>query len=208
MTGRITLILVVLATLSLAVGACCHTKRCGPCGQVPVLQCGPEDCGTDPDADLIATTYCAVDTLLEKAREDLGGCQKIVTTTFVDLNDMQQTSPFGRLSGELAAARLSHHGLAAVNLNIRNDSVSIIEREGQFLLSRDIEELAAKHCADAALVGTFTESDETVIVSQRLINIHDSTIIGAIDYEIPKGPKLRSLLTRTFPGGSWASQSW
>jgi TolB-like protein len=208
MTGRITLILVVLATLSLAVGACCHTKRCGPCGQVPVLQCGPEDCGTDPDADLIATTYCAVDTLLANAREELAGCQKIVTTTFVDLNDMQQTYPFGRLSGELAAARLSHHGLAAVNLNIRNDSVSIVEREGQFLLSRDIEELAAKHCADAALVGTFTESDETVFVSQRLVNIHDSTIIGAIDYEIPKGPKLRSLLTRTFPGGSWASQSW
>jgi hypothetical protein len=206
MTGRITLILVVLATLSLAVGACC-TKRYVACGTMPVLQCGPDDCGDDPDADLIATTYCAVDTLLANARADLAGCQKIITTTF-DLNDMEQTYPFGRLSGELAAARLSHHGLAAVNLNVRGESVAIVEREGQFLLSRNIEELASKHCAEAALVGTFTESDETVFVSQRLLNIKDGTIIGAIDYEIPKGPKLRSLLTRTFPGGSWASQSW
>lgn len=209
MNGRIALILVALATLSLAVGACCSKRACTSCGGgVDIVQCGPDDCSPDPDVDLIATTYCAVDKLLARAREELAGCQTIITTTFVDLNDMDMTYPFGRLSGELAAARLSHHGLAAVNLNVRSDSVSIVEREGQFLLSRDIAELAAKHCAEAALVGTFTESDETVFVSQRLINIKDNTIIGAIDYELPKGPKMRSLLTRTFPGGSWASQSW
>jgi TolB-like protein len=204
MNGRFTLILVALIVCALSVGACCGKPKCSG---MPVLQCTVPDC-EEPDADLIATTYCAVDTLLGKAREGLSCNQKILTATFVDLNDMEQTYPFGRLCGELAASRLSHHGLAAVNLNIRTESVAIIQREGQFVLSRDIAELAEQHCAEAALVGTFTVAEDTVFVSQRLIKICDNTIIGAIDYELPKGPKLRSLLTRSFPGGSWANQSW
>jgi TolB-like protein len=205
MTRRFTLVLVALVALSVVVGGCCH--RGYKCGGVDVLSCTVPDC-EEADADIIATTYCAVDKLLELSREHLSGSQKILTATFVDLNDMEQTYPFGRLCGELAASRLSHHGLAAVNLNIRNDSVAIIQREGQFVLSRDIAELAELHCAEAALVGTFTVAEDTVFVSQRLVKIADNTIMGAIDYELPRGPKLRSLLTRTFAGGSWASQSW
>ena len=205
MTARFTLIALLLVSFSLVLGGCC-TGKTGTCGPVTVLECSMPECDAE-DADLIATTYCAVDTLLARARENLAPTQKILTATFVDMNDMRQTYPFGRLSGELAAARLSHHGLAAVNMNIRADSVAIVQREGQFVLSRDIKELAAQHNAEAALVGMFTMTDTTVFVSQRLINIGDNTLIGAIDYEVPKGPKLRSLLTRTY-GGSWADQSW
>jgi hypothetical protein len=150
--------------------------------------------------DLIATSYRAVDTLLRRARARLSKKARVLVATYVDLDDMTQTGSFGRLSGELAASRLAQKGYAAVNLNVRQQALAITQQKGQFVLSRDIDKLAEHYAGDAVLVGTYTvadteaEADELVYATLRLVDTKTHETIGAIDYQLPIGPRMERLL--------------
>jgi hypothetical protein len=151
--------------------------------------------------DLIATSYKAVDTLLDRARARLGDDARVLVATYVDLDDMTQTGSFGRLSGELVSSRLAQQGYASVNLNIREKALAVMQKEGQFMLSRDIDKLSNKYEGDAVLVGTYTvadteaEADEAVYATLRLVDTKTHETIGAIDYQMPIGPRMERLLS-------------
>jgi len=151
--------------------------------------------------DLIATSYQAVDTLLERSRARLDKDARVLVATYVDLDDMTQTGSFGRLSGELVSSRLAQQGYASVNLNIREKALAVMEKKGQFMLSRDIDKLSTKYEGDAVLVGTYTvadtetERDEVVYATLRLVDSKTRETIGAIDYQMPIGPRMERLLS-------------
>ena len=153
------------------------------------------------EVDLIRTTYCAVDAMLRRARRELTSDKRILVATFVDLDNLDRTDAFGRLSGEMAAGRLVQRGYAAINLNVRHRSVAIIQRHGQVILSRDIKELGDKHAAELTLVGTYTIAPKTVYASIKLVHIADGTLIGAIDYAVPVCENLTAMLSRTTSAG-------
>ena len=146
------------------------------------------------DHDLIETTYDAVDTMLSRSRAGLKSDQKVLTSTFVNLANMEETRDFGRLVGEFAAARLTQRKISAMNLNVRDESLAIIQRAGQFVQSRDMEQLSSRYDAEAALIGTYTRAGSSVFVTMRLVMLRDSTIAASVDYELPLGPKTRALL--------------
>lgn len=154
------------------------------------------------DADFIRTNYAAVEHLLDGVRTDLPEDARIVVGTFVSLDDLSsgKAEAFGRMSAEQAATALARYGYAPMNLNVRETSVAIIRHEGQFILSRDIQNLSSEYDAEAALVGTYSIADSpeldqgTVYVSMHLIRIADNTLVGSTDYVLPLGPKLRVLL--------------
>ena len=149
----------------------------------------------DRDADLIATGYRATDALLANAREQMNRDQKILVATFVSLSDVEETSKLGRVFGEIAATRLAQRQYAVVNLKLRSNSVAIRSQNGEFLLSRNMADVGKQHNAKAALVGTYTVSRDKIYVNMKLTNVQDSTVIGAVDFEIPKGPRAENLLT-------------
>lgn len=146
----------------------------------------------DRDVDLIQTAYNAIDHLLEQtARVD--PARPILVATVVNLDDVEDTSTFGRLTGQFLASRLAHHGFAVVHTTVRQGSV-VIKQEGEFLLSRDVQELAADYNAAAVLVSTYTLGLDNVYLSVKLVNAPGSQVVAAVDYAIPKGPRTRSML--------------
>ena len=113
---------------------------------------------TKDSVNVVETNYEAVDVMLKAAREELPESCKILTATFVDLDDVTNASPLGRLLGETASARLTQRGHTVVNMKIRRDSVAI-NSDGEFLLSRDARQLSADYDAKAVLVGTYTRTN-------------------------------------------------
>ncbi|HHH76699.1 MAG TPA: hypothetical protein ENL03_06715 [Phycisphaerae bacterium] len=107
---------------------------------------------------LIAASYEGVDQLLQSPSVSLEKGSKVVTATFVDLDDVTTSSKLGRLFGECSSSRLTQKGYDVVALKLRNDSIVIQPGIGQFVLSRDMALLKQKYCADAVLVGMYTRT--------------------------------------------------
>ena len=108
--------------------------------------------------NVVEENYEAVDVMLKAARKDLPENCKILTATFVDLDDVTNASSLSRLLGETASARLTQRGHTVVNMKIRRDSVAI-NAGGEFLLSRDARQLSTDYDAKAVLVGTYTRTN-------------------------------------------------
>lgn len=109
----------------------------------------------------------------------------ILTTTFVDNNNLKETSRFGRILQEHIISRLVQLDYTAKELKLR-DTLVMQEQSGETMLSRNLEEINAKQSltAQAILVGTYSYTDRVMYISARLINPKDRNIISSYDYRL------------------------
>jgi TolB-like protein len=133
--------------------------------------------------DVREASYDAMDTLLSQCGDD--DCGRLLVATLVDINDVGRTSMFGRQIAEFHASRLSQRDFVVIHATMRQDHM-IVRGSGQFLLSRDIQNLAADYNAKLALVGTYGVVSNSVAVSMRLVSTVDDSTVAAVDYELPR----------------------
>ncbi len=164
---------------------------CGCCCS-PVVRKDKTRRNDDADANIVCTNYRAVDRLLRKLKTNVNRNDRILAATLVDLNDLRRASMFGRVMGETLATRLTDHGYSVVNVKLRENSMLVTD-QGEFLLSREMRNLAAAHNAREALVGTYARAGNSVFVNVRLVRTLDNVVVGAVDYELPNGPETRAL---------------
>ena len=169
------------------------------------------------DANYEQTAYNAISHMLATARppqgnhvEDTQGpmddngmvaadafdsTRPVLYSTAVNLNDYDQTTNFGRLMSEaLATALTQHWENKVINMNLRQGSVPIIPRQGEFLLSRDINELAMDFNAGAVMLTTYTVALDKVYINVELVNVHHNAVVAAVMFDIPLGPRTEALL--------------
>ncbi|MBE0583973.1 MAG: hypothetical protein IH612_09425, partial [Desulfofustis sp.] len=138
------------------------------------------------DVDLIDFANEIADDLVSQAFPPLLPRQPnmpVLTTTFVDNNELEKTSHFGRLLQEHLAARLVQLGYPVKEIKLRPDLV-IEPRSGETILSRQLALLKSTQPAQAILVGTTSMAQRTLYISARLINPNDATIIAARNYRL------------------------
>ena len=116
-----------------------------------------------------------------------------IVATLVDIKNLEQTSNFGRITSELLASRLSQLGVEVLEIKLRH-TVFIRQNEGEFMLTREVQELAATHKVAAVLVGTYTENGQSVFVSLKLVRPEDGMILTAYDYSLRKDDEIAWLL--------------
>jgi len=162
------------------------------------------------DIDLVKTSYSAADSILEEARQhsknniklaQFDPTKTILVASFVNIDDVQTSSTFGRIIAEQIGSRVSQQGYKVVEMKLRG-SVFVQEQTGELLLSREILEISSNHNADAVIVGTYAESKTTVYVTVKLIRAADAVIIASQDYSLPVGPDTKRLLKGTKRRGS------
>lgn len=125
---------------------------------------------------------------------------RVAVTTFVDVNNFNRTSAFGRSMTDALIALLHRQGFQVVEL--RKTRNFLIEKgKGEFYLSRNIAEIADLQNVSAVLVGTYTEGLNMVIVSTRLISAADGQVLSTGLLELPKSRNLAFLLGGTGLGG-------
>jgi TolB-like protein len=138
------------------------------------------------DENLVSYSYHIAEDLEQNAVPALiprSPDQPVLVTTFVNNNDLNQTSRFGRILQENIASRFVQMGYTVREIKMRKNLL-IRQRSGEIFLSRDIKEINPSVTAQAVLVGTYSITNRIMYISARLINPETSTIISSSDYHL------------------------
>ena len=138
------------------------------------------------DANLIQFSYRIADQLVERAMPPLLprlAALPVLVTTFVDNNDLTQTSPLGRILQEQIASRLVQLGYTVREIKLGN-TLHIEPQSGETILTRDLTQLKGEQQAQAILVGTIARTNRILYISTRLINPSNNNILATDDYRL------------------------
>lgn len=143
--------------------------------------------------NLIQLNHRAAASLLELLQAPLSSHKPILVTSLVNIDDLTSTTTWGRMTAEQLSSALFAQGHPVLELKLRN-SVLIERRKGEFILSREIQNLTTEHDIDVVLTGTYAVAAEMIYATIRLIQTTDNRILSSHDYAIPLGLNEKSLL--------------
>ena len=131
---------------------------------------------------------------LEKniAMAPLGG--KLMIANFVSLQDLNETSSFGRL----ASANLMHE-LQIRNWNIMDPLFTrdlYIGPSGEFALSRDPKRLPGSLPSFEIIAGTYQTTADSIILNVRMVDAHTSAVISTAQVIFPKSRVINDLVAQ------------
>jgi TolB-like protein len=137
-----------------------------------------------PVADVIGTSHAVADALIESAGSVLQARKPLLAATFVNIDNLEQAVSFGRIVSEQVSSRFTQRGFGVIELLLRH-SVFIKQNGGEFLLSREVQNLSSEHDAQAVIVGTYAVGRKKVYITARLIRAADSIVLASHDYTLP-----------------------
>ncbi|MBN7795501.1 FlgO family outer membrane protein [Parahaliea mediterranea] len=117
----------------------------------------------------------------------------ILAATFVNIDNLQESSTLGRALAEMFATGLTRAGLPVIEVKMRN-SLFIQESTGELILSRDIGRLSASHDAQAVLIGTYARAESMVYLNVRIVRSSDNVVLGASNVQLPMDKNIRAML--------------
>ena len=117
----------------------------------------------------------------------------IGVTTLVNLDDLYETSSFGRVYSEQLISELAMRGYDVVELR-HADALRFLSDGGEFALSRERGAVRAAQELGAVVVGTYQVSPERVYVNARLINPSTSMVLSAGSVEMEKTKEIAKML--------------
>ncbi len=119
---------------------------------------------------------------------------RVAVVAAVPLSDLKRETEFGRLIAEYHLTDLADRGLRVKELRLGKD-INILPQTGEFILSRNIGEIANDSPAlDYVVVSTFTNTRKTLILQGRLVSLKTGLIKTAWRYNLPMNRELLSLL--------------
>ena len=131
--------------------------------------------------------------LLGSAKESIAEEYVLTVSSFVNLNNLYQTSSFGRYIEEQMIGELQDAGVEVVEIR-KTPGIMISEGRGVYGLSRNMEELSYVHSAQAMLVGTYTSANDQVLVNARLLRNLDGMVLSRATLAFRLDPLTRELL--------------
>lgn len=152
------------------------------------------------DHDIIHLAYTIADDLEENAYPPLiprHPEQPVLLTTFVNNNDLQQTSHFSRILQENITSRFVQHGYTVREIKMRKN-LQVRQREGETILSRDLKEIRSSQSAQAIAVGTYSITNRTLYISARLINPENANILSSTDHKLVMGKEMLAMFGLQF----------
>ncbi len=103
--------------------------------------------------------------------------------SFVDLDNLNSTSPMGRLIAENLM-----HELQVRNWRIFEPRLMknfLINDGGEFVLSRDVKQLHDRYSVTGVVAGTYSVSNDYTVINARVINIETGVIASSAQVQIP-----------------------
>lgn len=187
-------VLPVLLLAVLALAGCQSTQNPQPLPHSRLID-PPETTGM-----LSANTY-AGDAIANILLKRMSSGRSILTASLVEMDKMEQSSPFGRFAMQQIGSRVAQHGFKVVDVHLME--AMIINNNGDFMLSRDIcKILADKYDAYAVILGVYAHAGDKLYVSVRALRLSDATVLAAYEYYLPANADSSYLLT---DGGAYGS---
>jgi len=124
---------------------------------------------------------------------------RIAVVNGVPISDLKRDTEFGRVVGEYLLTDLADRGLNVTELRMGKE-ITILPQTGEFILSRNIGELANKTPeVEYVVVTTFANTRKTLIVQGRLVRLSDGAIRTSWRYSLPLNQELLALFQSSTP---------
>lgn len=136
-------------------------------------------------AEIISSNYEAGTSLLTLLAGEHLEDSPLLLTTFVNLDDLEETSTLGRIIPQQIGTRLTQYGYEVVDIRLREDSLLVKQNQGEFVLSRKIMEIARDKQARSVLVGTYSVVYNQIYVNAKILRSADGLTMAATDYTLP-----------------------
>ena len=136
----------------------------------------------------------AATTLADQAKRKLGLGASIIVSSFVDVNDLTQSSALGRMLSQQFSSQFVHSQFEVVELLLRKNIYISEQNNGEFMLSRDVKKLSSQYQASAIVVGTYAVGFDTVFVTAKVVDVATNRILSAIVFSIPLDNNTHNLL--------------
>lgn len=118
---------------------------------------------------------------------------KVAVVNAVPLADLKRETEFGRIIGEYILTDLADRGLKVTELRMGKE-INILPQTGEFIMSRNIGELANNAPElDYVVVTTFTNTRKTLIVQGRLVSLKNGLVKTTWRYGLPLNRELLGL---------------
>ncbi|MBT8334897.1 MAG: hypothetical protein HKP41_07525 [Desulfobacterales bacterium] len=160
------------------------------------------------DVNLVDYSYDIADDLITEAFPPLVTRHNetaVLTTTFVDNNDLKSTSHFGRLLQDHIGSRFVQKGYAVNEIKL-GKRITINQQSGETILSRDLSQIKPSQKAQAVLVGTVSQAQRTMYISARLINPANAKIISSKNYRLYMDRNVLAMFNSKIDDGSQVIQ--
>ena len=105
-------------------------------------------------------------------------------SAFVDLDTLQDTNWMGQQLQESFIHELTHRGLVIVDFKLTG-SIKVTP-QGDFALSRNYRDLAARLPISRILVGTFSRNSQGILVNARIVDMRTKIVISTAQSLIPQ----------------------
>ena len=125
-------------------------------------------------------------------------------TSFVNLDDFNETSAFGRLIAEQLFYELNLRGFPVREYRM-SGNIQPKAKAGEFALSRELGRVSARSGQAVVIVGTYAQSSNAVFVNARLLRPKDGRVIRTANLVIESNPTIERMLankSRNTRGGS------
>ncbi len=143
--------------------------------------------------DITKSSYLAADAVISQIRAAVPPETMVITATLVNINNLEDSSPLGRLITEQIAGRFVHAGYQVIEVKLRNQ-IYMKRNEGELVLTREVRDIAKKHNARVIVSGTYADSKDRVFVNLKVIRLENNIVAAAYDYHLDKDELVRSLL--------------
>lgn len=145
-----------------------------------------------PEPDLTELVSAAAHEMVTH-NPDLPRYTPMIAATFVNIDNLGQSSTFGRMASELMASALAKEGVQVREVKMR-DSIFIEENVGELILSRQAQRISSQYNARSILLGTYAQGQDYLYVSTRIVRSGDAMVLGSADFRLSLNNDTRSLL--------------
>ena len=143
-------------------------------------------------SNLIQDTYYHTNELLSTNALEKG--DKVVLATVVDINNLDNTTQFGRTITEEVAKEFIDKGYKVIDVRASLKGMLIGRKKGEFYITRDVDNLARSIKANAIFYGTYSVGKRYVYVNLKLINPKNHVILNSVDYRLPLRDDIKKML--------------
>ena len=131
---------------------------------------------------------------LERKVDPQEKTRSTVVTSFASLDNLQETSAFGRLVGENLSHELHVRGWQINDIRLSRDL--IVNADGELGMSRDIKRLRAAVPAANVVTGSYTTSVDGILLSVRVVDFATGQLISSAETRFKGDAFLSSLINK------------
>mgnify|MGYP001820862604 CR=1 FL=1 len=157
------------------------------------------------DVDLIPVSQEAVKNLLANSKKNLPKNSLVVVSSFVNVDELRQTSSFGRIVSSQIATAFFNSGYRIRGMELPTE-LFVQNNSGLMQLSSKTKSVLKSYGASALVVGVFAPGRRTAYATLRMLDIETQEVISSTDFSVPMGEDARVLLKSRKTGTEMSGQ--